>query len=241
MVRPATTPRLELTDGIVVLRQRDDDDLAVVSFVVVTGNTGDADGEVGEPGEVGEVGEPGEPGEPGEVAGEVGVRTIEPGVGELSWELAVPHRGRGLGSRAVRLLVDWTLTEQGQGGLGLGRVRARIDPRNVAALRVATRSGLMREGVERVPRGTGVDPASTEQVLLSRLVTDVPLSDPTSFRTLLNSFLPRKRGIAQMLVRDGAGRVLMCQLTYKRDWDLPGGVVEVGESPRLAVSREVSE
>ena len=33
----------------------------------------------------------------------------------------------------------------------------------------------------------------------------------------------------------------MCQLTYKQDWDLPGGVVEVGESPQLAVAREVAE
>ncbi|UUZ58405.1 NUDIX domain-containing protein [Nocardioides sp. B-3] len=44
-----------------------------------------------------------------------------------------------------------------------------------------------------------------------------------------------------MLIRDDDGRVLICQLTYKTDWDLPGGVVEVGESPRLAVSREVDE
>ncbi len=44
-----------------------------------------------------------------------------------------------------------------------------------------------------------------------------------------------------MFIRDTDGRVLLCQLTYKRDWDLPGGVVEVGESPRLAVAREVAE
>ena len=44
-----------------------------------------------------------------------------------------------------------------------------------------------------------------------------------------------------MLIRDDEGRVLLCQLTYKQDWDLPGGVVEVGESPQLAVGREVEE
>src|SRR4029450_2103074 len=60
-------------------------------------------------------------------------------------------------------------------------------------------------------------------------------------RALLNSFLPRKRAISQMLIRDTADRVLLCRLTYKKDWDLPGGVVEVGESPQLAVAREVSE
>jgi 8-oxo-dGTP pyrophosphatase MutT (NUDIX family) len=42
-------------------------------------------------------------------------------------------------------------------------------------------------------------------------------------------------------VRDPDDRVLLCNLTYKRDWDLPGGVVEVGESPQLAVAREVEE
>ena len=35
--------------------------------------------------------------------------------------------------------------------------------------------------------------------------------------------------------------MLLCQLTYKQDWDLPGGVVEVGESPQLAAGREVEE
>ena len=39
-----------------------------------------------------------------------------------------------------------------------------------------------------------------------------------------------------MLVRDPDDRVLLCQLTYKQDWDLPGGVVEVGESPQVAVA-----
>src|SRR6476469_2832199 len=44
-----------------------------------------------------------------------------------------------------------------------------------------------------------------------------------------------------MLVRDPAGRVLLCRLTYKNDWDLPGGVVEVNESPREAVAGDVEE
>ena len=44
-----------------------------------------------------------------------------------------------------------------------------------------------------------------------------------------------------MLMRDGDGRVLLCQLTYKKDWDLPGGIVEVGESPKLATTREIEE
>ena len=85
-------------------------------------------------------------------------------------------------------------------------------------------------------RGIGGD-----RIVYARLETDVPVSEPEGFRSLLNSFLPRKRAISQMLIRDTDDRVLLCQLTYKQDWDLPGGVVEVGESPQLAVAREVSE
>ncbi|RYP86487.1 NUDIX hydrolase [Nocardioides guangzhouensis] len=104
--------------------------------------------------------------------------------------------------------------------------------------RVATWAGLRREGVL---RGLTVDGRTADRIVYSRLADDPPVSDPEGFRSLLNSFLPRKRAISQMLVRDPDGRVLMCHLTYKRDWDLPGGVVEVGESPQLAVAREVRE
>ena len=104
--------------------------------------------------------------------------------------------------------------------------------------RVATWSGLRREGVL---RGVTLDGATADRVVYSRVADDPPVSDPEGFRSLLNSFLPRKRAISQMLMRDGDGRVLLCQLTYKNDWDLPGGVVEVGESPHLAVGREVEE
>src|SRR3712207_4040607 len=68
-----------------------------------------------------------------------------------------------------------------------------------------------------------------------------PVSAGHGFRAVLNSFLPRKRAIAQMLIRDTDGRVLLCNLTYKQDWDLPGGVVEVNEAPHVAVAREVEE
>ena len=90
-------------------------------------------------------------------------------------------------------------------------------------------------------RGLDVEGRSGDRIVYARLATDVPVSEPGGFRALLNSFLPRKRAISQMLIRDTAERVLLCELTYKQDWDLPGGVVEVGESPQLAVGREVEE
>jgi 8-oxo-dGTP pyrophosphatase MutT (NUDIX family) len=58
---------------------------------------------------------------------------------------------------------------------------------------------------------------------------------------MLNAGLPTKRVIAQGVIRDSAGRVLLCELVYKPDWDLPGGVVEPGESPRDGIVREVNE
>ena len=121
---------------------------------------------------------------------------------------------------------------------GHARVEAWIDPDDTDSQRSATWSGLRREGVM---RGVTVDGETVDRIVYARLATDAPAHEPEGFRALLNSFLPRKRAISQMLVRDLDDRVLLCQLTYKQDWDLPGGVVEVGESPQLAVSREVEE
>lgn len=177
----------------------------------------------------------------GDVVGSVEVRRSTPSSGELSWALYADHRGQGYAARAVQMLVDWAFADPDQGGLGLQRVEARIDPRNESGRRVATRAGLLLEGTQRMVPGTADRADATAVSVYARLVTDPPLSDPQSFRALLNSFLPRKRAISQLLVRDPDGRVLLCRLTYKRDWDLPGGVVEVGESPLLAVGREFEE
>jgi ADP-ribose pyrophosphatase YjhB (NUDIX family) len=171
----------------------------------------------------------------GDPVGGVRVELVGAGVGELRWSLD-DRLDRDDATRAVRLLAEHALDT-----LGLSRVQARVRPGDERAVRVATRAGLLREGVLRVERGQGEHPDATEYVLLARLRSDPPVEDPRGFRTLLNSFLPRKRAIAQMLLRDADGRVLLCGLTYKKDWDLPGGVVEVGESPRDAVAREVKE
>jgi RimJ/RimL family protein N-acetyltransferase/8-oxo-dGTP pyrophosphatase MutT (NUDIX family) len=154
----------------------------------------------------------------------------------LSWTLYSGHRGQGYATRAIRLLVQHAFDH-----LGVRRVQAEIDPRNVASQRVATRSGLRREGLQRLEPGMADRPDAPGMIIYARLVSDPPVTEPEGFRALLNSFLPRKRAISQLLVRDREGRVLICRLTYKNDWDLPGGVVEVGESPRLAAAREVAE
>lgn len=152
------------------------------------------------------------------------VTTVAEGVARISWSPDEPIDV--VRHSVVAALADHT------------RVEALVDPTDEGAQRTATWSGLRREGVM---RGVTVDGAPVDRIVYARLATDTPLQEPEGFRALLNSFLPRKRAIGQMLVRDDDGRVLLCNLTYKTDWDLPGGVVEVNESPREAVSREIQE
>jgi len=154
---------------------------------------------------------------------------IAPGVVRLTWSPTLQDEGTTAASERIRRTMHAAFTG------GLLRVETYVDPDDQAAQRIATFSGLMREGIAR-----GVADGA-DRIVYARLATDVPVEEAAGFRSLLNSFLPRKRAIGQMLVRDPDDRVLLCQLTYKRDFDLPGGVVEVGESPREATSREVAE
>jgi len=149
------------------------------------------------------------------------IRVVGEGVARVSWSAAVDLD-------EVRLAVASALEQH-------PRVEALVPVEDQQGQRTATWSGMRREGVRRSGDG--------DLAVYARLDSDTPVHEPGGFRALLNSFLPRKRAIAQMLLRDTAPepRVLLCQLTYKRDWDLPGGVVEVGESPQAAVGREVAE
>lgn len=157
------------------------------------------------------------------------VREISPGVLRLTWTAELQESGVGATSQATQAAVAEGFAA------GAYRVEALVDPEDQTAHRIAILTGLMREGIAR-----GVADG-TDRAMYARLSTDPPIAGPGGFRMLLNSFLPRKRAIGQMLIRDHDGRVLLCELTYKQDYDLPGGVVEVGESPREATAREITE
>ena len=154
------------------------------------------------------------------------VETVDEGVARVSWADDLHRDDLWAAVEVVRRAIEEALVAH-------GRVEAHVSADDTTAQRVATWSGLRREGVRRGVAG--------DHVVYARLEHDLPASEPEGFRALLNSFLPRKRAISQLLVRDADDRVLLCQLTYKRDWDLPGGVVEVGESPQRAAAREVTE
>lgn len=123
---------------------------------------------------------------------------------------------------------------------GAVRVEAMVPADDRAGIRAASRAGLRREGVLR-DAGRSADGDATDVVSLARVASDPPLSDPLTFNRMLNASLPIKRAIGQALIRNNAGEVLLCELSYKRFWDLPGGVVDPHESPADAVRREIKE
>ena len=80
-----------------------------------------------------------------------------------------------------------------------------------------------------------------------RLVSpgDAPYErDPEAWNAYLaegNAKQARKRVSADMLLRDGTGRLLLVDPKYKPDWDLPGGMAEANEPPAGAAHRELNE
>jgi len=206
----------------------------------------------------------------GRIAGTVEVRAENrqagAGSGELSWAVDPDQRGQGVGTRALRLLIRYAFEE-----LGLYRVVAYVAREDRASLRTAGRVGLRREGIVRGARQDGGarrenrgdehgqhgvrdnrgvvgepgelgEPGGRgDYVQLARLVTDPEPTSGTGFIGVLNAGLPTKRVIAQGVIHNSAGEILLCELTYKQEWDLPGGVVDPHESPAHAVVREIRE
>jgi len=83
--------------------------------------------------------------ETGRVLGSIGVRFSENGdVGEIGYWLRADARGRGIMTRAVRVVVAWAF---GRGNVH--RLQLRADVENVPSRRAAERAGFKLEGVLR--------------------------------------------------------------------------------------------
>jgi RimJ/RimL family protein N-acetyltransferase len=80
----------------------------------------------------------------GEVLGGIGLRMPSEGVGEVGYWVKREARGRGVATRALRLVARWALEEQ-----KLVRVQLTAEPGNAASLRVAEKAGFTREGLLR--------------------------------------------------------------------------------------------
>jgi RimJ/RimL family protein N-acetyltransferase len=81
--------------------------------------------------------------------GSVGVRWVEPdqGVAEVGYWMAREARGRGICTRAVRLVSRWLIESH-----GIERVQLRADEQNPASRKVAEKAGFTEEGVLRSSR-----------------------------------------------------------------------------------------
>lgn len=169
----------------------------------------------------------------GTVIGGLLIRSTGVDTAELSWQL-FKSDAQLVGAQAVQLLLRHAFED-----LGVARVEARLPDGDLASGRIAARAGMLKEGTARgALRG---ETERVDQVIFARLAGDPGVTERGSFARVLNTTLPTKRAIAQALIRNDAGEVLLCQPTYKRFWDLPGGVVDPAESPAAAVLREVAE
>jgi RimJ/RimL family protein N-acetyltransferase len=82
-----------------------------------------------------------------EVLGSCDIRRpdpADPALGEIGYLLSESARGRGVATRAMRLLVAWSFE-----ALGMARVQALVHPDNPSSAAVLDRLGFRREGLLR--------------------------------------------------------------------------------------------
>lgn len=161
---------------------------------------------------------------------QVRIRRQAAGLGSLTWD---PDADPDALERAIAIAADDALF-----GQGLRRLEASVPGADRRARRAVLRAGFRLEGVRR--QALEVDGGYDDVYLFARLGVD-QVGGAHGFSSVMNSALPRKRLIAHVLIRDDQGRVLLCETQFKSDWELPGGIVEPGESPRLGAVREVRE
>lgn len=159
------------------------------------------------------------------------VKVIGEGVGVLEWNA---HADADTLERAVGLATDDALMAK-----GLHRVEVSIPSGDRMARRALHRTGFRQEGVRRrayqLPDGE-----FTDVVIYARLADDIAYGQ-AAFSGVMNSVLPTKRVIGHVVLRDEAGRLLLCDTHFKDDYELPGGVIEKHESPRVGAQRELVE
>jgi RimJ/RimL family protein N-acetyltransferase len=80
----------------------------------------------------------------GRVVGSMSMRVNAAGNGHIGYWCARDARGRGITTRALRVLCRYAFDE-----LDLGRLELITDPDNLASQRVAEKAGFQREGVLR--------------------------------------------------------------------------------------------
>lgn len=157
---------------------------------------------------------------------------IRDGIGHLRW--ARQRVSIEVLERAISLAADDALLAR-----NLRRLQVELPITDRAAIRAVQRCGFRREGILRQAHQSG-EGTYLDVGIWGRLATDV-VNGPLGFSGVMDSVLPTKRVIGHAVFTDTAGRVLLAETTYKDDWELPGGVVEPGETPREGTQREILE
>lgn len=78
-----------------------------------------------------------------ELLGYIGIRLVD-GNGQIGYWVRREARGRGVATRALRLLARWALDSA-----GFARIQLLVEPRNEPSRRVAEKAGFRAEGVLR--------------------------------------------------------------------------------------------
>ena len=162
---------------------------------------------------------------------ELTVSVSDDGIATLDWSGTLSSESL---ERAVRAAADEMLVDR-----QLRRVEVSAPADDLVARRAVLRAGFRLEGVRRqvLERSDG---SYADLCLFARLASD-QVGGSHGFSSVMNSALPKKRLIAHVLMRDVRDRVLLCETQFKKDWELPGGIVEPLEPPRLGAAREVAE
>ena len=87
------------------------------------------------------------------ITGTIGFEAIETNAGgsaDIGYWVDAAHRRRGIAARAVAIAVEY-----GFGALGLSRIRANVEPGNIASRRVLERNGFRLVGRRSIPLGAG--------------------------------------------------------------------------------------
>ena len=168
-----------------------------------------------------------------EITPEITVEPDGPTSGVLSWRSGQAYDLQTL-TQAIGSTAGAVLS-----AAGLQRLEVDVRADDLVARRALMRSGFRLEGTRRRAI-VGESGELIDQLIFARL-NDDRVDGPDGFSGVMNSALPRKRLIAHVLMRDVAGRILLCDTMFKTDWELPGGIVEPYESPRQGAIREVKE
>jgi hypothetical protein len=114
-------------------------------------------------------------------------------------------------------------------GRGLRRVELSLPADDLDARQAVLQADFRLEGVRRQVLELP-DDSYADLCLFARPASD-QVGGRHGFSSVTNLALRKKRLIAHVLIRDEQDRASLCETQFKKDWELPGGIVEALEPP----------